>query len=288
MGTSKFAKLDVIKDKIEENKVFEPNPIFLGFIQLPTDYTLDCEIAGILNQIKGVKWHLQKLHYNHSDVNITMKFFQRLRKNIKLATSVFNPQNSSNNDYGLIKVITLACTSMSFLLTPEVIHNDLFINHNIITNDMATSVLNAVNSLKNQKDDKIALLTPYINDVHQCNIDFLSTHGCNIVLNYNLNFKQDSLTSALNPKVIELLVCEMLNKFEGKIEIFILGCNAFRVTEYGFIDNLEEKYNIKVVTSNQATIWHALQLALANTPNISEIKKIKGYGMLFNVDKIIN
>jgi len=177
---------------------------------------------------------------------------------------------------------------MSFLLTPEVIHNDLFINHNIITNDMATSVLNAVNSLKNQKDDKIALLTPYINDVHQCNIDFLSTHGCNIVLNYNLNFKQDSLTSALNPKVIELLVCEMLNKFEGKIEIFILGCNAFRVTEYGFIDNLEEKYNIKVVTSNQATIWHALQLALANTPNISEIKKIKGYGMLFNVDKIIN
>ena len=286
MGTGNFTKLDVIKGKIDTEDVFEPNPIFLSFIQLPTDYTLDCEIAGMLNQVDAIKWRLQKLHYIQSDVNITVDYFKRLQQNIKYSISVFNQLDSSNVNYGTTKVITLACTSMSFLLTPEVIHKELLISDNIITNDMATSVLNAVNSLKKHKDDKIALLTPYIDEVHKCNIDFLFTNGCNVVLDYNLNFKNDSLTSGLNPIVIDLLIGDMLDKFEGKIEIFILGCNAFRVTEYGFIDKLEKKYNIKVVTSNQATIWNSLQLALANTSKISMIKNMKGYGMLFNVDKV--
>ena len=49
--------------KNESLLIFDENPIILGFIQLPTDYTLDNEIGGILSQINGVKWLLQKILY---------------------------------------------------------------------------------------------------------------------------------------------------------------------------------------------------------------------------------
>ena len=260
----------------------EPNPIFLGYIQLPTDFTLEFDISGILTQIKGIKWRLQKLQYIDFDYNITVELFHKIRKTITPAAELFIPHNSNTNNSGAIKVISLACTSMSFTLTPEIVHQELFSGCKAITNDMASSILIAVKLLKKQDRDKVALLTPYIDQVHQKNLQFLTTNNCNVVLNYNLNLENDYLTSSLSKDYIEEIIERMIKNSTDKIDIFVVGCNAFRVTEYGFISKLEEKYSCFFVTSNQAMIWNSLHLALDNTPKESLIKNIKGYGYLFN------
>jgi len=36
----------------------------------------------------------------------------------------------------------------------------------------------------------------------------------------------------------------MIYKSKEKIDIFIIGCSAFRVTNYNFINYLENKHNI--------------------------------------------
>jgi len=38
------------------------NIIFLGFIQLASDYTLEMEIFDIIKQILNIGWRVQKFH----------------------------------------------------------------------------------------------------------------------------------------------------------------------------------------------------------------------------------
>ena len=270
----------MINTKYNLKLVFEKNPIFLGFIQLPTDYTLDYELPGVLNQIKNIRWRLQKMMYKDSDVNITTELYQKNKSIISTTASAFLPNNT---DYGSLKVISMACTSLSFTLTPEIVHQEMFNGYNTITNDMASSILKAITAVKKNKLDKIMLLTPYIDEIHNRNIKFLKTNDCNIVSHYNLNLKSDSIISSISIESIYNIIDNMIYDFKDKIDIFIIGCNAFRVTDYGIIDRLEEQYKCIFITSNQAMIWNALQLAFDNIQDKQLIKKIKGYGKLFSI-----
>lgn len=67
------------------------------------------------------------------------------------------------------------------------------------------------------------------------------------------------------------------------IDLFIICCSALNVTHYGFIDQLEKKYKIPFITSNQALLWNSLYLALPDDRK-HEIKKIVGYGKLFSLE----
>lgn len=273
---------------------FVKNPIVMGFIQLPTDFTLDIEIHGMLSQIDNVIWRLQKLPFIEKDgYNITSEMYHNIKKNIQHTASIFLP-HPSNGDilYGTLKVISLACTSMSFVLTPDTIHKEMYAGYPTVTNDMASSVLNSINSLYKYKCNdigdhipKIALLTPYIQEVHQKNINYFRENGCRVVVDKNLNFPNDMITSSLSPDSIVSVVSEMMegiDKLELEIDVFVIGCSAFRATSYGFIDKLESKFNTFFVTSNQAMIWNSLHKALENDDAKNCISTIKGYGKLFN------
>jgi len=49
----------------------------------------------------------------------------KLKDRIKKTTAVFIPKDDTE-EYGNLKVISIACTSMSFVLTPIVVHTELF------------------------------------------------------------------------------------------------------------------------------------------------------------------
>ena len=138
---------EYFKNIIINKSKFNPNPVFLGFIQVPTDYTLDVEINGILSQIDYIKWRLLKLP-SVNDPNINSDMFHKLKDKIRETSSNFIPQPNDENIYGTINVISLACTSMSFVLTPKVVHDEIRAGYPTIANDMASSVLNAINAFK--------------------------------------------------------------------------------------------------------------------------------------------
>ena len=153
---------------------------------------------------------------------------------------------------------------MSITLTPNIIHQEILLGYNTMPNDMATSIIKSIIVIKNNYNKKkinIALLTPYIYEIHQITLDFLLLQDCNIIIDKNLNLENDSLTSSLSLQTIKDIIENMYNTVKEDINIFIIGCSAFKVTQYGFIDELEKIYTKTIfITSNQTLIWYSLYL----------------------------
>ena len=96
------SKTDQIIQKLPD-LIYESNPkLTIGFIQLPTDLTLDIEIPPILSQIKDVKWRMQKIYFKEDNNEITEETYKNAQNNIKKAVQVFEPIKSG---YGKLDII---------------------------------------------------------------------------------------------------------------------------------------------------------------------------------------
>ena len=256
----------------------------IGLIQLPCDITTDNEIPFIFIQIKDICWRMQKLKFENDDNNITLKTYENSKKNIKIAASIFIPID--NNSYGSIDIIALACTSMSFSLGSDEVQKELLNGYPnaLIATDMATSILESLECFRNKDSNNcdVILITPYSNEMHKKNIEFLSSNNINIIADYNFNLYTDSEISSINPQsIIDCIKNILAFPPYVNIDAILISCNALRVTSCGLIDKMEKIFNIPIVTSNQALAWHCLHLC--DKVDKNEIKNIKGYGKLFKL-----
>lgn len=260
--------------------IFKNNLIFLGFIQLATDYTLDMEISGVLNQIDGIGWRIKKLPFIGGFTDINKSTFKKLKDELKNSATGFG----EDTKYGKLSLVSLACTSMSFILGREIIDQELRKGYNVPTNDTTTSILAVMNKISivlKLKNINISLLTPYIDKIHDKYRRLMKHVGCNIMVERNLNLQNDSLTSSVTNESIEKIIDEMIT-INSDIHIFIIVCSALNVTNYGFIDKMEKKHSIYFITSNQALLWNSLNLALPDGKK-DLIKNVKGYGRVFQL-----
>ncbi len=258
--------------------IFDPKPrLTIGFIQVPGDITLDVEVYPLLSQIDNICWRMTKLAFKNNNEHISTDTYVKSKKNIKKAASTFLPID--NKDYGSLDIITLSCTSMSFVLGSAQVQEELLKGYpnDIVTTDMATAIINALHKIN---ASNIALLTPYSNELHQKNITLLKDNSFNIVIHHNLNLTRDSLVSSLNPESILKQAKILVIHSNVKLDAIFICCSAFRSTGYGFIDHMEKTLGIPVITSNQALMWECLD----KSPKISkeEIRSVKGYGKLFS------
>ena len=263
------------KNNIISSPSFGDNLVFLGFICLPSDYTLDMEIGSLLGQVDGVGWRIKKLPCVGC-TNINKENFKKLKH--KLEQTAFDFIPNSKYPYGKLSVLSVACTSMSFVLGRSVIDEELRKGYNVKTNDTTTSILEAINML-NSKKLKVSLLTPYIDNVHNKYKKLMEKNNCEIVVEHNMNLENDSLTSSVTLESIKNIINEMIS-LNSEIYLFIIVCSALNVTKKGFIDEMEKKYGIFFLTSNQCLFWNSLRVAL-NDNEKHKIGGIKGYGKLF-------
>ena len=82
-------------------------------------------------------------------------------------------------------------------------------NTEIKVTNMAKAVINALNKVSETKN--IILLTPYIDDLHQKTINFLSDHKFNVVKDYNFGLETDSIISSVNPMYIKNYILNLQN-----------------------------------------------------------------------------
>lgn len=100
---------------------------------------------------------------------------------------------------------------------------------------MATSVVEALKAFNDSKSTtgnlKLALLTPYIKDVHMQNVQFLVDNGFDVHLDSFLSLDKDSLSSSLSPDSITRSLDEMINTTKENVDVIVIGCSALRVTQ---------------------------------------------------------
>ena len=133
---------------------------------------------------------------------------------------------------------------------------------------MTGAVMQALESFKTKK---LALVTPYIDEINQLELKFMKSIGLDVVYFKGLGIANTVDIARIAPSAVLDLGEEALTKAKDADALFI-SCGNLRTIDA--IPVLEEAFGRPVISSNQALVWSGLRLAGIND-------QIAGYGRLF-------
>jgi maleate isomerase len=125
-------------------------------------------------------------------------------------------------------------------------------------------------ALAHLKATKVSLLTPYIDEVHRREIEFLQANGVRVVGGAHLGIDTNSEMAKLQPDAMLDWAGENV---DANADACLLSCTAIKSA--GIIARLEARCGRPVVTSNQAMMWHLLRTSGINDG-------VDGFGRLFS------
>ncbi|WP_426191346.1 maleate cis-trans isomerase family protein [Massilia sp. DWR3-1-1] len=111
------------------------------------------------------------------------------------------------------------------------------------------------------KARRIVLITPYIDAVNQREIAFLAHHGYEVIGDVGLGLLEGTSMAAVSPA--EWVDLARRHR-DDRADVYFLSCTAINVLSV--IETLERELGRPVVTSNQAMLWHCLQLLGRTAP----------------------
>ncbi len=115
---------------------------------------------------------------------------------------------------------------------------------------------------------KVAVLTPYLDEVTEPIVRYLETSGLSVAKTTSFRLVDDREMAALPPQAIYQAALEADTP---DAEALFISCTAVRGVDA--VQRIEDKIGKPVVTSNQAMFWHSLRLAGCD-------ERVPGYGRL--------
>ena len=250
----KLVKNQIINvDHLLENPVLRSK--CLGLILLSTDLTLERDIHRIIQE-NSAATYINRVTYDNP---LTMENLSALEINLKQAASDLLPGIK-------LDAIAFACTSGSIAVGPEKVLMHLEESHPGIP---STTPVNAfLDACRSMEISKIALLTPYSNQINQPFRNYIEKNNVTVASITTFNMSND-IDVARIPIESIVEAAKVANHKEA--EAVFLSCTAMRSMEC--IDRLEKILGKPIFSSNQVLLWRLLRLAgLKN--------KIQGYGKL--------
>lgn len=168
-----------------------------------------------------------------------------------------------------VDLIVFHCTAVSTFAphAGETIRNRIEQATGIPAFATSDAIVGAVNTLDIKR---LSLLTPYIEPVHAREVAFLAAHDIDVVDGAYLGIDTNAEMASLTPSALYDWVAR---HHSTRSDGCFLSCTAIRSA--GIISRLEQVLARPVITSNQAMVWHLLQLA-----GIS--RSVEGFGSLLN------
>ena len=244
-----------------------PAETTLGCVLIPSDFVMRDEAPPLIARFHNVKmkYHVVELDSEDIIASTYMRAYQKGALNMAAAALVA--------DSPMCDIVGLSCTSFSFSVGISNIRNEFLKGAPMLKNttDMATAQIDGIRAVGGKKA-KVALLTPYIEEVSVANAVMLENAGFQVVARLTMNLSQDKLTSRVLPNDIALWA-QRVNSDDA--DVVVIGCSAFRACQPNFLDELETKLGKPVVTSTQAFLWSMLR-------GSGRSEKINGYGKLFS------
>ncbi len=230
----------------------------IGILVLASDTTCENEFRKMAPE--GVLIHVSRMAFPGTN---TPEALSRLIDEAGKATKLLVPAS--------VDAIAFCCTSGSFIKGPgydqEIIKRIKRIFPGIVTT-ATTSVIEAFKALDIKR---VAVASPYIDEVNQALKRFLESIGIEVVSMKGLGIVKDTEVGRLTPKV----AYDLAKKIDRpEAQAVFISCTNFRTLEV--IDILEKDLRKPVVTSNQATMWNLLRL-------LGIHESIKRYGELFTL-----
>ncbi len=168
-----------------------------------------------------------------------------------------------------LDAIGYGCTSGSICITEEYAKSQLLTRGNV--EKATTMVTGVIHALRAFRARRIAIATPYLDEVNDEEARYLEKQGFEIVSMRGMNLVEDFDIARVRPSFIRDFAAEVDCP---EADAVFISCGALRSAE--IVDELEQRLGKPVVASNQAFIWDLLRLA-----GIDD--KISGYGQLLRM-----
>lgn len=215
----------------------------IGLI-IPSDNTvMESEFNKLFRDVPGVSVHATRVFLEELSVETLLQMKQGLKR-------ACEELKSAEMD-----VLAYGCTSGSFV---KGLHFDQEIIQEIEeeTKITATTTSTAViEALKTLKVKKIALGTPYSDEINEKAIHFFEGNNIEVTNSIGLNIVPDVNVGKQEPYIAYNLGIKVNTE---DCDCVFLSCTDFRTVE--IIDLLESRLGKPVISSNQSTLWHCMTL----------------------------
>ncbi len=231
----------------------------IGLIVLATDHTIEHEFRKML-PMDGVAFYETRIR-NAADINPTT--LAEMEKGMAAAAGMILPGVK-------LDVVAYGCTSGTVVIGED----NVFARIREARPNVActTPITGAIAGLKALGAKRIALLTPYIEEVNQMLRAFIEARGIDVPVMGSFNHENDHEVARVSQDSIKQAV-RRLAKVD-KIDGVFVSCTSLRVA--AIAEELERELGIPVTSSNHAMAWHCLRLAGYREP-------VAGLGSLFRI-----
>ncbi|MEM8775913.1 MAG: aspartate/glutamate racemase family protein [Pseudomonadota bacterium] len=220
----------------------------LGLIVLSTDETLELEARQLL-----AGRELQLFHSRIFSANaVTQGSLRDMEKRLS-ETAALLPEG--------VKVIGYGCTSASVMIGSDGVERQVHAGKPDVA---VTNPMRAVTAaLEHLGARRIAMLTPYTKTVADPMRAHLSEQDIEIVRSFDFGEEDDRrvarISEASTREAVQKLVAD------GGVDAVFASCTNLRT--FGVIDAIEAETGLPMLSSNQALLWHMLQLAGQDASN---------------------
>ena len=230
----------------------------IGLIALANDITIEPELYTFLPR-DGVAVYSNRIPMS-ADGNINTLL--EMKSSITEGASLLVPDIE-------LDVIAYGCTSGSMAIGPSVVEEKI---HAVRPGIACTNPVSAaLKGLRTLDCSRIALITPYPDDINVVVERYVSEQGFDIVDKASFKQAGDPQIVRVPPQAIYAAGLELGRS--PQVEAVFLSCTALRVSS--IIAPLEAALGKPVVSSNQALAWDCLRLAGCD-------EQPEGYGQLFS------
>jgi len=155
-----------------------------------------------------------------------------------------------------VDVVVFGCTSGSFLMGKGY-DRELEARIEKIAGVPAVTTAHAmVEALSDKGIQKLAVATPYIGELNEKEVEFLSDHGFAVEIIRGLSITDNLEIGRCEPSEAYRLGLEVVRE-KPDVDGLFISCTNFRTFE--IIEPLSRDIGKPVVTSNQASLWLALK-----------------------------
>ncbi len=235
------------------------NRAAIGVITLATDETLEHEWRIIMRRA-GVAYFVSRIPNSTSITPETLKAMEAM---ITERTEVILPGVP-------LDVVAYGCTSASVVIGEE----NVFRNIHAARPDVActTPITAAMAAFKALGAKRIAVLTPYRDDVNEIFREYLTARGFEIPVFGSFNEEDDRIVAKIDAASIRGGISRLVEAAD--VDAVFISCTSMRLAEA--ICEIENFVGKPVTSSNHAMAWHCLRLAGVKD-------KVPEFGRLFEV-----
>src|SRR5260221_7996771 len=231
----------------------------IGLVVLATDQTIEHEWRQMLG-LDGVAFYESRIY---NSPTITPETLAEMASGIAAAAALIKP--------GIpLDALAYGCTSGAMVIGEERVF--ALLREAWPDKPCTTPITAALNRLRALGARRIALLTPYIDEINQSMRRYIEARGIAVVAMGSFNNGNDNEAAGISAASLDSAISQL--DAEKQVDAVFVACTSLRIP--ALIEGIETQLGKPVISSNHAMAWHALRLAGYAEP-------VAGFGRLFRL-----